>query len=499
MGMQNDFVKEITNIDEDFTQWYTDIVLKAELADYAETKGCLAIRPYGYAIWENIQKYADQKFKETGVENVYLPILIPEKLLELEKDHWKNHEKFYISGNKLTVNDQNISQDQIYLLQIKSSLKKNDNNEDRNLAEILGINDVNQLMLSETIAVTFKGNLENWGRQEQSSGEPYDFPIVSDFYLHGKAGIIDIQEELIPTFWYNKWHPFEFEFIVNDKIGQQKIFTNLIIISNKAEPESFHFEIEGDNYDFSSDKRNMYFRQEATKELYQNNGSNIIFNRKYKDVAATKYTQEQYYRGMSEEYKNRKYSYSDKIYPIGSTGLTQQVKSSIFPLYYERIDTYDDIYHRYREMSGEDKYDFKNLSGSEVIWDRTLNQFNVVTHIKNNPVDLVGRLRGNSRYKEGKWNIQIPSIIFNQKNESEWNDNIPLPNDLNNYNIEYNTIPSIYQNDIYNWPQHLDTNTWTNRKEARIRDKWIKIRVRYSGKNLAVIHSLITLYNISYS
>ena len=85
--MQNDFVKEITNIDEDFTQWYTDIVLKAELADYAETKGCIAIRPYGYAIWENIQKYADQKFKETGVENVYLPILIPEKLLELEKDH----------------------------------------------------------------------------------------------------------------------------------------------------------------------------------------------------------------------------------------------------------------------------------------------------------------------------------------------------------------------------------------------------------------------------
>ena len=85
--MQNDFVKEITNIDEDFTQWYTDIVLKAELADYAETKGCIAIRPYGYAIWENIQKYADQKFKETGVENVYLPVLIPEKLLELEKDH----------------------------------------------------------------------------------------------------------------------------------------------------------------------------------------------------------------------------------------------------------------------------------------------------------------------------------------------------------------------------------------------------------------------------
>jgi len=85
--MDNDFVKEITNIDEDFAQWYTDIVLKAELADYTDTKGCIAIRPYGYAIWENIQSYTDKKFKETGVENVNFPVLIPESLLQKEKDH----------------------------------------------------------------------------------------------------------------------------------------------------------------------------------------------------------------------------------------------------------------------------------------------------------------------------------------------------------------------------------------------------------------------------
>ena len=83
----NNFVKEITNIDEDFAQWYTDIVLKAELADYTDTKGCIAIKPYGYAIWENIQNYTDKKFKETGVENVYFPVLIPESLLQKEKDH----------------------------------------------------------------------------------------------------------------------------------------------------------------------------------------------------------------------------------------------------------------------------------------------------------------------------------------------------------------------------------------------------------------------------
>ena len=83
----NNFVKEITNIDEDFAQWYTDIVRKAELADYTDTKGCIAIRPYGYAIWENIQKYADDLFKKSGVKNVSFPVLIPESLLQKEKDH----------------------------------------------------------------------------------------------------------------------------------------------------------------------------------------------------------------------------------------------------------------------------------------------------------------------------------------------------------------------------------------------------------------------------
>ena len=86
MGKQ-EFVKEITNIEEDFAQWYTDVVRKAELADYTDAKGFIAIRPYGYAIWENIQNYTDKKFKETGVENVNFPVLIPESLLQKEKDH----------------------------------------------------------------------------------------------------------------------------------------------------------------------------------------------------------------------------------------------------------------------------------------------------------------------------------------------------------------------------------------------------------------------------
>ena len=80
-------VKSITSMDEDFAKWYTDVCLKAELIDYASVKGCMIIRPYGYAIWENIQRIMDGMFKELGHENVYMPLFIPESLLQKEKDH----------------------------------------------------------------------------------------------------------------------------------------------------------------------------------------------------------------------------------------------------------------------------------------------------------------------------------------------------------------------------------------------------------------------------
>lgn len=85
--MEKEFVKDIAKMDEDFARWYTDIILKAELVDYAPVKGFMVIRPYGYAIWENIQKVLDTKFKETGHKNAYFPLLIPESLLNKEKEH----------------------------------------------------------------------------------------------------------------------------------------------------------------------------------------------------------------------------------------------------------------------------------------------------------------------------------------------------------------------------------------------------------------------------
>ncbi len=87
MGNDKKLVEEITSMEEDFAQWYTDVVKKAELVEYSGVRGCTIFRPAGYAIWELIQKELDARFKEVGVENVYMPMFIPESLLQKEKDH----------------------------------------------------------------------------------------------------------------------------------------------------------------------------------------------------------------------------------------------------------------------------------------------------------------------------------------------------------------------------------------------------------------------------
>lgn len=87
MANEKKLVEAITPINEDFARWYTDIVINAEMVDYSSVKGCVILRPYGYAVWENVQKILDGMFKETGHENVYMPLFIPEGLLQKEKEH----------------------------------------------------------------------------------------------------------------------------------------------------------------------------------------------------------------------------------------------------------------------------------------------------------------------------------------------------------------------------------------------------------------------------
>ena len=80
-------LKELTKRSVNYSQWYNELVVKAELAEQSDVRGCMVIRPYGYAIWEKIQSELDKKFKETGVQNAYFPLLIPKSFLSKEAEH----------------------------------------------------------------------------------------------------------------------------------------------------------------------------------------------------------------------------------------------------------------------------------------------------------------------------------------------------------------------------------------------------------------------------
>lgn len=314
-----------------------------------------------------------------------------------------------------------------------------------------------------TVSFTFDKFFNN----QQLSDETKQLPsFLTNFWKHGQAGNIDTQEHIKPCFWYNKQHPFEFEFVVKDNAIKQKIWDNLQIISNKAEPESFHFEINGDSYEFSNDKPNMWYRQEATKETYQNLGSDITYDHLYNDET----------RGITPQ---------------------QNKKSTVFPLYYNRLDSVNNIEDYYNQMLSPSR-DYARLSGSEIIRYEDLNQYNIVTHIKNSPIPKYGVLRGNSYYQEDEWYIQIPSINFTQKNESTWKNNKPplvltwVPDDLKKNDLTGEDLPNTYE------IGQVDTSKWTYRQQIPIKDKYIKIKIRYTGNDLAIITGIITTYRLSY-
>ena len=348
--------------------------------------------------------------------------------------------------------------------------------------------------------------------------------LTTSFWKHGRAGLMQTKEDLAPTKWYGKQHPFEFEFIVTDDPSSHKIFNSLYLISNKAQPESFHFEIVGEVYTFADDKKNMYFRQEATKHLYQYNGADITYNHDYLKVHP----------------EQRDMPYSASAY---------KDKSCMFPLFFSRVDTLGEIEDHYQSMTATGK-DYQRLSGSEIVHDAQLNEYRIATHIKGCPfnkrylqeitqarynaliaagysnalakdgkwyeVKTYGRLNGNMDYLEDKWNVQIPSITYWERNETAWATkdsagnsypplnlvNNPLPESMSNLNLSSdNDIPKALRDLGYKADYlSLDLNKWSDtRKETRIRDKYVKIRVRYTGDDIATITALKTQYTISYA
>lgn len=345
-------------------------------------------------------------------------------------------------------------------------------------------------LYQSSIAITKQEVLDN--------GVNEGLNLTTDFWKHGQSGIIDIKDKIKPCYWYGKQHPFEYEFVVVDNPATHKIFENLQIVSNKAVPDSFHYEVVGESYEFHEDKKNMYIRQEATKDFYQYNGSDILYNRNFLDLRGKQ-------RDILRNWK-----------PTG-----QKVKSTMFPLYYARVDTFNEIEDYYKGKTAPNK-DYVNLSGSEIVYNEKLDEFRVWTHAKAADIKdpRIGRLRGNMNYQGDVWNIQINPIIFVQRNEPAWNTakltketidkvpisvgNSPIPNDLKGFDITSKTPVENYMPqdliDLGYGPEDIDTSDWwSGRKEARLRDKYIKIRVRYTGEELAIITALKTLYTISYA
>ena len=350
--------------------------------------------------------------------------------------------------------------------------------------------------------------------------------LSTDFWKHGQGGIIDITDKIYPTYWYGHQHPFEFECVVVDNPSVHKIFTNLELVANKVKPESFHYEIVGDVYDFSEDKPTMYFRQEALKALYQYNGYDIEYNPNFLEIEPK-----------------------------------QHNRSADFPKYYSRWDTINEIYDSYKRFEIDKPFNYDHLAGAEIVYYPTRNEFRVWNHVeaidadamvmnKNGMLVETSILKANCRYLEDKWAVSINPIIVTYKNEfdndlaktngksmfyQEQDDNgqykylyttwvpdaknerlLPPINiqgtklwETKNKNIEFpqdengkdNSLHKLYDLNEWNKGKWSPINPTKNseRRETDVRGKFIKIRIRYSGEELAIIDFLNTIYQISFA
>lgn len=349
--------------------------------------------------------------------------------------------------------------------------------------------------------------------------------LSTDFWKHGQAGIIDVSDKIYPTYWYGKQHPFEFECVVVDNPSVHKIFTNLELVANKVKPESFHYEVVGDTYDFADDRPTMYFRQEALKALYQYNGYDIEYNPNFLEIEPK-----------------------------------QHNRSADLPKYYSRWDTVNEIYDSYKRFDADKPFSYDHLAGAEIVYYPTRNEFRVWNHVEAIDMDSLSQdlatsvIKANCRYLEDKWLVSINPIIVTYKNEidkskvepgtsmfskdafgiykySTWvdadknglfagaklppiniqgtklekakEDNggvIEFPNSTTGVGKD-NALYGLY--DLNAWEQGdwrpIDPTKNSDRRETDVRGKFMKVRIRYSGEELAIIDFLNTIYQISFA
>ena len=291
----------------------------------------------------------------------------------------------------------------------------------------------------------------------------YDEILLNGFYVHGRAGIFDEidyfdenvskSNQIMPTTWYDKQEPFEFEFVVNEPTGLHKIFNNLVIISNNVAPSEIEYEIVGDVYNFN--KAGIFWSK--NKNYWEKLPKN----------------QKDFSKEWSPEYNKPVELLPGTETPFVSVSSVENVV--------EKPQEYSDSTKgsvRYNWIGKQNPIqtseEFKN---AEVEWDPILNQY--LLKVKQPCYDIknYGRMRGNITYKEDAWYLTIDPIYFRKA-------------DSPNYNEETKT---------YDATQYSSGTKMSDWKSTRIRDKWCKIRIKYTGKDLVLISAIKTMIMTSNS
>ena len=277
-------------------------------------------------------------------------------------------------------------------------------------------------------------------------------PNRMHLWKHGQAGLYDNEGKVMPTYWYGQQHEFNFEFVVNEAPIRQKVFNNLKILSNKTAPSKFEFEIVGEGYEWMEFKpivewiHYMSAKEPATNwwEFVLNQTSSSIHAAGYKDFPSL----------LDESRVITKLPYLQMR-------LTDKKGTPERPHY--KWDGGVDYWTFYSSIKNQDNYSY-NCSEPCLVEDSQLNEVRVRTEQLGNNVRKYGRVRGNMEYLEDLWDVEIRPIKF------QW----------------------IYK-DSNNTLQRKDN------KETKHRDKYIKVRVRYSGEDLALIQQIYTIFDESYA
>ena len=286
-------------------------------------------------------------------------------------------------------------------------------------------------------------------------------------WKHGQAGLYDNQGKIKPTHWYGKQHEFNFEFVVNELPQQQKIFNNLKLISNKIAPDKFEYEVVGEGYEWFEYKPIVEWVNKKAEEEYSK------FPDQYKDLDDCRDTIFSWLLNQTSRQISSAYPDFPKLFdqdrvirklPYLKMKHTDKKGTPERPHYkWDDGTTYWEQIVDKKNPNKDYKYTY-NCSEPCLVEDDQLNEVRLRTESLGNDIRKHGRIRGNMQYLEDLWNVEIRPV------QITWC---------------YKTKNGILEK--------------TKITETRHRDKYIKVKIRYSGEDLTVIQAILTTFNESYA